>query len=66
MLFRLTFALIVFSLALVGCADDPILAPSPGGGDTGGSYGILAFPSDSTETPTEAFQRDFSINPAQF
>ncbi|MEM1055259.1 MAG: hypothetical protein AAGI52_07020 [Bacteroidota bacterium] len=63
---RLAFALIALSLALVGCADDPILAPTPGGGPTGGSYGTLDFPVDTTETPAEAFQRDISPNPSRY
>ncbi|MEL6615186.1 MAG: hypothetical protein AAFQ43_05585 [Bacteroidota bacterium] len=63
---RLALVLLALSLALVGCADDPILAPTPGGGPTGGSYGILGFPTDSTETPEAAFERDFSSNPARY
>ncbi|MEO0557725.1 MAG: hypothetical protein AAF170_06015 [Bacteroidota bacterium] len=67
--YRTWFACVLLLLAvgLVGCTDDPILAPTPGGESTGGSYGLLSFPTDSTDAEPEAQgQSSPASNPARF
>ncbi|MBH49172.1 MAG: hypothetical protein CMG69_00250 [Candidatus Marinimicrobia bacterium] len=36
--------IILFSLLITGCEDDPIISPQTGDADDGGSYGNLSFP----------------------